>query len=99
MNIADEKKLLKAYTSELTTLESKDDKTKEDYVRIVDLYKMIDLEEAKIKESKKHIKSVEKVKYVKRDAVKKIIAAWVITVPAAALLSAAIFFMIKGIVL
>ena len=99
VNIADEKKLLKAYTSELTTLESKDDKTKEDYVRIVDLYKMIDLEEAKIKESKKHIKSVEKVKYVKRDAVKKIIAAWVITVPAAALLSAAIFFMIKGIVL
>ena len=99
VNIKDEKKLLKAYTAELKTLESKDDKTKEEYVRIVDLYKMIDAEEDKIKESKKHIKSVEKVKYVKRDAVKKIIAAWVITVPAAAVLSAAIFFMIKGIVL
>ena len=35
--------------------------------------------------------------YDKRDAVKKIIAAWIITVPAAAVLSAAIFFMIKGI--
>jgi PiT family inorganic phosphate transporter len=98
-NIEDEKKVLKAYSSELKTLEEKTDKTKADYERIVDLYKVIDEEEAKIKASKKHIKNVEKVKYVKRDAVKKIIAAWVITVPAAAIISAAIFFMIRGIVL
>ncbi len=99
ISIEDEKKVLKAYTSELKTLEEKDKKTKADYERIVALYKLIDVEEAKIKASKKHIKSVEKVKYVKRDAVKKIIAAWVITVPAAAVLSAVIFFMIRGIVL
>ena len=99
VSIEDEKKILKAYTSELKTLEDKTGKSKADYERIVDLYKAIDLEEDKIKASKKHIKSVEKVKYVKRDAVKKIIAAWIITVPAAAVLSAAIFFMIKGIVL
>ncbi len=99
INIVDEKKVLKAYISELKTLEDKADKTKANYERIVDLYKAIDHEEDKIKASKKHIKSVEKVKYVKRDAVKKIIAAWVITVPAAAVLSAAIFFMIRGIVL
>ena len=99
VSIEDEKKILKAYTSELKTLEDKTGKTKADYERIVDLYKAIDQEEDKIKVSKKHIKSVEKVKYVKRDAVKKIIAAWIITVPAAAVLSAAIFFMIKGIVL
>ncbi len=98
-NLEDEKKLLKAYNNELKTLEDKVDKTKDDYERIVDLYKLIDEEETKIKASKKHIKSVEKVKYVKRDAVKKIIAAWVITVPAAAVLAAAIFFMIRGIVL
>ncbi|MCO4845460.1 MAG: inorganic phosphate transporter [Sulfurovum sp.] len=98
-NIEDEKKLLKAYTNELKTLEDKTDKTKADYERVVELYKAIDEEEEKIKASKKHIKSVEKVKYVKRDAVKKIIAAWVITVPAAAVISAAIFFMIRGIVL
>lgn len=98
-NIEDEKKVLKAYTSELKTLEDKVKKTKEEYERIVDLYKAIDHEEDLIKASKKHIKNVEKVKYVKREAVKKIIAAWVITVPAAAILSAAIFFMIRGIVL
>ena len=99
VTIEDEKKMLKAYSSELKKLENKTSKTKADYERIVDLYKAIDHEEDKIKASKKHIKSVEKVKYVKRDAVKKIIAAWIITVPAAAVLSAAIFFMIKGIVL
>ena len=94
-----EKKQLKALHAELTTLEAKMEKEKTDYERIVDLYKMIDEEEGLLKEAKKHLKSVQKVQYVKRDAVKKIIAAWVITVPAAAVLSAAIYFMIRGIVL
>ena len=98
-HIVDEKKQLKALTSELETLEAKKEKKKADYERIVMLYKMIDEEETLIKEAKKHLKSARKVQYVKRDAVKKIIAAWVITVPAAAVLSAAIYFMIKGIVL
>ncbi|MDA3908680.1 MAG: inorganic phosphate transporter [Sulfurimonas sp.] len=98
-DIADEKKLLKAYSRELSTLEAKELKNQEDYERIVDLYKNINNEEDNLKEAKKSLKSSEKVKYVKRDAVKKIIAAWIITVPAAAILSAAIFFMIKGIVL
>jgi len=97
--ILDEKKQLKAFHSELKTLEAKEEKKKEDYERIVALYKMIDEEEALLKEAKKQLKSAEKVKYVKRDAVKKIIAAWIITVPAAAVLSAAIYFMIRGIVL
>ncbi|MEN8303418.1 MAG: inorganic phosphate transporter [Campylobacterota bacterium] len=97
--IVDEKKLLKALSSELKTLEAKEGKQQADYERVVELYKMIDEEETKIKEAKKHLKSAQKVQYVKRDAVKKIIAAWVITVPAAALLSAAIYFMIRGIVL
>ncbi len=95
----DEKRVLKAYKSELNTLEEKSKKSKEDYIRVVDLYKMIDVEEELIKDAKKQLKSAEKVKYVKRDAVKKIIAAWIITVPAAAVLSAALFFMIRGIVL
>jgi len=97
--IVDEKKVLKAYNSERKTLEAKKEKQQADYERIVELYTMINAEEHLIKESKKHLKSAKKVQYVKRDAVKKIIAAWVITVPAAAILSALIFFMIKGIVL
>ncbi len=97
--ILDEKKQLKALHAELETLEAKEEKKKADYERIVDLYKMIDEEEELLKEAKKQLKSARKVKYVKREAVKKIIAAWVITVPAAAVLSAAIYFMIRGIVL
>ena len=37
--------------------------------------------------------------YVKRDMLKKIIAAWIVTVPVAGLFSAVIFFVIKGIML
>ena len=99
LSIEDEKKLLKAYNSEHADLTKKESKSKDDYKRIVKLYQLIDDEETNIKVSKKEIKSAKNIKYVKRDAVKKIIAAWVITVPAAAVLSAAIFFMIKGIVL
>ena len=97
--ITDEKRQLKALHAELDTLESKEEKIKADYERIVDLYKMIDEEEHHLKETKKQLKSAKKVQYVKRDAVKKIIAAWIITVPAAAVLSAAIYFMIRGILL
>ena len=97
--IDDEKKVLKALNGELKTLEAKKDKVQADYERVVELYRMIQEEEHKIKDAKKHLKTTQKVQYVKRDAVKKIIAAWVITVPAAALLSAGIYFMIRGIVL
>jgi len=97
--IDDEKKQLKAYHSELEKLDAKEKKGKADYERIVMLYKLIDEEEKLIKTAKKQLKSAQKVQYVKRDAVKKIIAAWVITVPAAAVLSAGIYFMIRGILL
>ena len=94
--IAEEEKTLGAYQQELETLELKEGKKKTDYQRIVELYKMIDELEVKIKNDKKRLKTALKTKYVKRDAVKKIIAAWIITVPAAAFLSALIYFMIKG---
>jgi len=97
--IENEQRNLKAYQSELQTLQAKDKKSKDDYKRIVTLYKLIDDEEEKVKEAKKALKSTEKIKYVKRDAVRKIIAAWVITVPAAAIISAMIFFMIKGMLI
>jgi len=97
--VEDEKKVLKALNTELKNLDSKKEKRKDDYQRIVTLYQMIDEEEEKIKEVKKDLKQAQKVQYVKRDAIKKIIAAWIITVPAAAILSALIYFMIRGIVL
>jgi PiT family inorganic phosphate transporter len=97
--IEDEKENLNKLKSELKSLTSKKEKEVEEYKRIVELYKLIEKEEKLIKSTKKHIKRVQKVQYVKRDAIKKIIAAWVITVPAAAVLAAVLFFTIRGIML
>jgi PiT family inorganic phosphate transporter len=95
--IEDEKRTLNAYQQELKTLDAKDNKTESEYERIVELYKLIAQENKNIKSAKKHIKKAKKVEYVKRDAIKKIIAAWIITVPAAAVLASILFFMIRGI--
>ena len=97
--IQDEKHNLNALKGELKTLTSKKEKDVTEYKRIVELYKLIEKEEKLIKSAKKHIKRVQKVEYVKRDAIKKIIAAWLITVPAAAVLAALLFFTIRGIML
>jgi len=97
--IKDEKTNRHAYQAELKTLERKDEKSVAEYERVVELYKLISDEEKLIKSTKKHIKHVKKVEYVKRDAVKKIIAAWVITVPAAATLAGLLFYMIRGIMI
>ena len=95
--IKDEKETLNALAAELKKLDKKDEKNQNDYERVVELYKLIATEEKLIKSTKKHMKQTKKIEYVKRDAVKKIIAAWIITVPAAATLAAILFFMIKGI--
>ena len=91
------KKELDSMTQELNELEKIESKSKTNYIRIVELYKGIDEKQEIVKQEKRDVKDAKSVKYVKRDAVKKIIAAWVITVPAAAIISAAVFFMIKGI--
>ena len=92
------KKELESLQKEFKSLESKDNKSQEEYERIIELFKLIDEKEDALKDEKKEYKGAKKIKYVKRDAIKKIAAAWVITVPAAATLSAGVFFMIKGIV-
>jgi len=67
-------------------------KTEEDYKRQVELLNAQKRQKKKVKSIKRSLRE----NYVKRGMVKKIIAAWVITVPAAAFLSAIIFYVIKG---
>lgn len=97
--IKDDKKMLNALRNELKKLEKKPAKTVEEYQRITELFRLIDEEKAALKKAKKLLKKDKKNLFVKRDMVKKIVTAWVVTVPAAATLSACIFFMIKGIML
>lgn len=95
--IQEEKRLLSALRSELNVLLDKKNKSVSDYERITELYRSIDEEQGSLKKAKKTLKKEKKNLYVKRDIVKKIITAWLITVPAAAVLSACLFYMIKGI--
>lgn len=93
-----EKQLRKQHLNELESLQSKSPKREEDNRRIQELKTLITSEKLVIKAEKKHLKRAKKAKYVKRDAIKKIVAAWVITVPAAAFISAVIFYSIKTLV-
>lgn len=95
--IQEEKRLLSALRSELNALLDKKDKIVTDYQRITELYRTIDLEKGALKKAKKTLKREKKNLYVRRDIVKKIVTAWLITVPAAAVLSASLFYMIKGL--
>ncbi len=74
----------------------KENKSKEEYKRIIELFEVISEYEKELKRETKALKRVQKTKYVKRSAVNKIIAAWIITVPMAATVSALIFFIHKG---
>ena len=94
--IQQEKRLLSALRSELNILLDKKRKLVADYERITELYRRIDREKVVLKKAKKTLKREKKALYVKRDMVKKMVAAWLITVPAAAVLSACVFYMIKG---
>jgi PiT family inorganic phosphate transporter len=78
----------RALKSELAEL-----KTESDYKKQVELIEAIKLQKKKVKSIKRALRE----NYVKRGMVKKIVAAWVITVPAAAMLSAIIFFILKGV--
>lgn len=93
----EDKKLKKTHKTELAELKALEEKTEEDKARINELKVLIEEEDEKIKAEKKHLKRAKKAKYVKRSAIMKIIAAWVITVPAAAVLAAVAFNVIKSI--
>jgi len=99
LTIEDERLNKDAYEYELKELLDKSEKLQNDYVRIAELYKLIENEKKIIKSTKKSIKKAKKIQYVRRDAVKKIVAAWLITVPAAAILAGLLFFTIKGIMI
>lgn len=64
-----------------------------DYKKQVELMEALKAQKKKVKALKRSLRE----NYVKRGMVKKIVAAWIITVPAAAVLSAIIFFILKGV--
>ena len=96
-----EESLIHEYRANLQELldlpdEAKDKKV---YKEIGKLYELVENEEKILEEEKVLRDTIKRKKYVKRDAFKKIIAAWLITVPVAAILSACIYFMIRGMMI
>jgi PiT family inorganic phosphate transporter len=51
------------------------------------------------KAERKNLRRIHRLELVKRSLLLRIAAAWVITVPVAAVMAAALFFMIRGIML
>ncbi len=92
------RKMIKVMHDELDRLTKKKEKKKSDYQQIVKVYERIDSSESQLEVLQKDLKHSKKAVYVKRGTIKKIVAAWIITVPAAGALSALIFFTIRGIV-
>ncbi len=96
-----EENRLEQYRENLQELIDLDDdkKDKKVYKQIGIFYEMVENEERLLEEEQRVVDKLHRKKYVKRDAFKKIIAAWIITVPVAAILSASIYFMIRGMMI
>ena len=90
----DEKHIaLEKQREKVQALKDKLETVGDDAHKKLELFETIKYEKKKTKVLKRAVKDT----YVKRGMVQKIVAAWVITVPAAATLSALVFFIIKGI--
>jgi PiT family inorganic phosphate transporter len=63
------------------------------------LAELVDGEIKLTKIEKKALKALKKYELVQRSALKMIVAAWIITVPAAAVLAAMFYFMLRGMLL
>ena len=91
---SDEKRLaLNSQVEKVDALKAELETVGDDYKRKSELFETIKYEKKKTKVLKRAVKET----YVKGGMVRKIVAAWIITVPAAAVLSAIVFFIIKGI--
>lgn len=95
-NMGEKQQNLQVETSKLHEIKAElDDYKGEDYKKKVELIEAHKVQKKNVKAIKRTLRE----NYVKRGLVKKIIAAWIITVPAAAIVSALTFFVLKGLAL
>jgi PiT family inorganic phosphate transporter len=94
--LSEHNRIFKALRSELDSLEKKPNKSEQQYSRITDLYRLMDERNGCVVSIKTWLKNNEKSVYVKRNAVRTIVTAWVITLPASAVMSASIYYIITA---
>ena len=95
--VADEKSRLRALYEQLDSVEAEKNRTPENSEDMLRIYKLIDEERAVIKAAKKELKKDQKSLYIKQGMIQKIITAWLITVPSAAVLSACVYYIIESV--
>ena len=92
-----EKERLRGLYDKLNAIEAKSDRAPADSQEMLRIYKLIDEERVVIKAAKKELKKDQKSLYIKQGMIQKIITAWLITVPSAAVLSACIYYIIESL--
>ena len=85
---------IRTLSAELETLESTIEDR--DYKKISEIQHSLQAEQSELDSANKNIKEIIEANYIQKSFVSKIISAWVITVPVAAVISALIFFVIRG---
>jgi len=83
-------------STELQALENSENKN---YKRITEVQQQLQKEQTTSNLADKNIGEITEANYVQKSYVSKIVSAWIITVPIAAVLSAMIFFIIRGIMI
>jgi PiT family inorganic phosphate transporter len=94
-----EKEKIRRYSIQLEKIDEIENKSEADFKKIIELQRDINNAQEKIDYANKSINDISQSNYVQRSFVTKIVSAWIITVPAAAIMAALIFFMIRGMVI
>jgi PiT family inorganic phosphate transporter len=91
-------KKIEDFSEKINKLEAEPEESR-DFKEIAITQKELNIAQNRLIQINKDIENIEEANYVQRSFVSKIVAAWLITVPAAAVISALIFFIIRGMML
>jgi len=102
--VAEENKVIDSSKTKILTLSQELENLEKvienkNFKRISEIDNDIKIEQSTLNSANKNIKDIIEANYVQKSFVSKIVSAWVITVPVAAVLSALIFFVIRGIMI
>ena len=91
-------KKINELSEKINKLEAEPEESR-DFKEIAIAQKELNIAQNRLIQINQDIENIEKANYVQRSFISKIVAAWLVTVPVAAVISALIFFVIRGMML